>query len=167
MTACAPLPVVTITVPLETRSELNQRGHWATRHRRTKLANELVFDTLALLSRPPNLDTRHALVTMTRVGGSHLDDDNRSGALKAVRDSVARWMGLRSDDHPHVRWRTTERAGAVLSVTVEVCVFDPGRSVAEVLSAMRAAVAGQPTVLRLVDELTVALQQAGAEGISL
>lgn len=161
------VPMVAITVPLETRSELNRRDHWAARHGRTKEANELIFDTLALLALPPDLEHHHALVTMTRVGGSHLDDDNRSGALKGVRDAVARWMGLRSDDHPHVRWRTAERAGTELAVTVEVFSFLPGRSAAEVLSALRAHVAEQPVALALVSELVTALQQSGAEGITL
>ena len=34
------------------------------------------------------------VVTLTRVGVRTLDDDNLRGALKAVRDAVARWVGV-------------------------------------------------------------------------
>ena len=43
------------------------------------------------------------VVTLTRVGGRKMDDDNLSAALKAVRDGVADWLGV-DDGSPLLTW---------------------------------------------------------------
>lgn len=105
----APFPLVTTTVELVTRAEANQHTHWRARQERAKEANEVVFDALSLAADP--IDPRPGLVVrLTRIVGrerEQLDDDNTTGALKHVRDAVARWLGV-DDRDPCVSWTTTE-----------------------------------------------------------
>lgn len=105
----APFPIITTTVELETRAETNQHTHWRERNARAREANAVVFDALAVLAERP--DARRGLVVrMTRIVGSErdlLDDDNVAAALKAVRDAVARWLGI-DDRSPRVTWIASE-----------------------------------------------------------
>jgi hypothetical protein len=47
-----------------------------------------------------------AVVTMTRLGGKQLDEDeNLPRAFKAVKDTVAAWLGVKDTGRdPRVRW---------------------------------------------------------------
>jgi hypothetical protein len=47
-------------------------------------------------------------VTLVRCAGGQLDDDNATGSMKAVRDEVARWLGV-DDGDASVRWRVEQR----------------------------------------------------------
>jgi hypothetical protein len=105
----APFPIITTTVELETRSETNQHTHWRERNARAREANAVVFDALAMLAERPDAQ-RGLVVRMTRIVGSErelLDDDNVAAALKAVRDAVARWLGI-DDRSPCVTWIASE-----------------------------------------------------------
>lgn len=62
-------------------------------------------------------------VTLTRVAPRRLDDDNLTGAFKAVRDGVADWLGV-DDGDPCLRWVTTQRAGMPRQQAVEVTIED-------------------------------------------
>lgn len=47
-------------------------------------------------------------VTMTRISPSFLDDDNVVGALKAVRDEIAAWIGL-DDRHEWIKFKCMQQ----------------------------------------------------------
>ena len=97
-----------IAVPIRTAPGLNAREHWRARARRVRserLAAGLVLDSQP---RPPIPCT----VRLTRVApSSGLDDDNLAGALKAVRDTVAEWIGVDDKDSATVRYVYAQRRG--------------------------------------------------------
>jgi hypothetical protein len=105
---------VTVYALVRTVSEMNRRDHWAERNRRkwdqaTGVA--AAFGPVLPLVRlvPPPY-----LVTMTRLGGRMLDDDNLAGALKAVQDSVARILDVDDGDRDAVRWVRGQLVGKEL-----------------------------------------------------
>ena len=52
------------------------------------------------------------MVTLTRIAPSNgLDDDNLAGALKAVRDEVAAWLGVDDKDRATVRYEYEQERG--------------------------------------------------------
>jgi hypothetical protein len=96
-----------VKVNCEIRSEANLREHYFTKHRRVKAQHEAVQWALAK-HKPPEKPSG-VTVTFTRVGGRRLDNDNLSGGFKAVRDAVARWIGI--DDGSNVyRWVYNQRS---------------------------------------------------------
>lgn len=97
-----------ISIPLRTSRGLNSREHWAARAKRVRSEREAVAFMLSGHSRPSVPCT----VVLTRVAPSNgLDDDNLAGALKAVRDQVAEWLGV-DDKHRHiVRYEYQQRRG--------------------------------------------------------
>jgi hypothetical protein len=107
---------VSVTVEaLHTVSEANAHDHWRKRQKRAKAQR-----FLAALSLP--LDQRVALpcvVLLTRVAPRTLDDDNNVGALKAVRDGVADWLG--SDDRTdQIVWRYAQTRGTPKQYAVRI-----------------------------------------------
>ena len=75
----------------------NSRLHWATKARRVKNQRVVVAVVLAKkrAPQPP------VVVTITRCSPGTLDDDNATASAKAVRDEVARWLGV-DDRDPRV-----------------------------------------------------------------
>lgn len=51
-----------------------------------------------------------AVVTITRVGPGHADDDNLNGMAKTVRDEVARLIGINDGDH-RIAWLYRQERG--------------------------------------------------------
>jgi hypothetical protein len=105
---------VTVYALVRTVSEMNARGHWAKRQRRKRdqaTGVAIAFSPMLPLVRliPPPY-----LVTMTRIGGRMLDDDNLAGALKAVQDSVARILDVDDGDRDAVRWVRGQLVGKEL-----------------------------------------------------
>jgi len=96
-----------ILVSIRTGRGLNGREHHLARARRVKAERHAVSWML-----PPQRPALPVVVTMTRVspGTVPMDDDNLSGALKAVRDAVATWLGI-DDRDPRVRWAYEQRRG--------------------------------------------------------
>lgn len=95
---------VSVQFPLHTKSENTNRrfGNPMARHHST--ARERRDVRMFLDSQLPRLRARLAegpnffRVTIVRIGAGLLDSDNIHGALKAVRDEVAAWLGI--DDGP-------------------------------------------------------------------
>lgn len=84
-----------LVVPVVTISEANARSHPHARATRVRRQRETVTAHLALWPvRLPSI----ARVRLVRLGARALDTDNLAGALKAVRDAVAAWLGV--DDGP-------------------------------------------------------------------
>jgi hypothetical protein len=108
---------VTLSIPMRLPSASNLREPWQARHRRVKLQRRIV--AVCLTGRPaPALPV---VVTMERIAPRALDDDNLRGAFKAVRDELARWLGV-ADNHPDVTWAYGQRRGGVGEYAVDVRV---------------------------------------------
>lgn len=103
-----------IVVPVATVSEANTRSHPQVRATRARRQRETVTAHLACrypIRRPPRVHR----VRLVRLGERALDTDNLAGALKAVRDAVAAWLGVDDglrggivwevDQEPHKRHR--------------------------------------------------------------
>jgi hypothetical protein len=102
----------------EIRSEANLRQHHMVRHRRVKAQHEAV--QWALVKHKPPKSASNITVTLTRVGIRKLDDDNLAGGFKAVRDAVARWIGI-DDGSPIYRWvynQRTQKDGRFAELTI-------------------------------------------------
>lgn len=103
--------MIATELPIRIGRGLNERGHWATKHRRAqaeKLAGRLAVQaTDAWRAKAIPLP---AVVTLTRIAPRALDDDNLAGGFKAVRDGVALALGV-DDADPRVRWRYAQERG--------------------------------------------------------
>lgn len=111
-----------VVIPLRTRSTLNQREHWAKRARRTKRERGVVGLMLrAELGRVVWLDDDGGavVVQLKRIAPRKLDDDNLRGALKAVRDEVAAFLGV-DDGDARVEWAYDQARGAAHEYGVEI-----------------------------------------------
>lgn len=112
---------LTITIPLRTTTGLNEREHWAARARRVK--NERCFVEGRLLVTVHHA-RRAALkrvlagagvvsIHLERVSPKAADDDNVVGGLKAVRDEIARWLGV-DDGDQRLSWSYSQSRGPFL-----------------------------------------------------
>lgn len=117
MTAAIAIPdACAITIPVRTVSELNCRQHWAARARRA--ANQRSVTRMAArtgLTRP----AFPCSVRLTRIAPRALDDDNLRGALKAVRDGVADWLGINDRDE-RVGWIYAQERGKPKQYAVHI-----------------------------------------------
>lgn len=95
-------------VPIRTGTGLNGREHWRARHRRVASERKAT----ALLLRAARRPMLPCSVLLTRSApSSGVDDDNLAGALKGVRDEVAKWLGIDDRDRRTVRYRYAQRRG--------------------------------------------------------
>lgn len=78
-------------LPIKTVSALNSREHWRKRAARVKAERAAT----ALIVKP---FFTPCIVRMVRLSSSLCDDDNLQGAMKAVRDEIAKINGV--DDGP-------------------------------------------------------------------
>ena len=103
-----PPAAVTLTVEgVRVMSEANTRGHWATRHRRNRMQQDLVRVALLRLDRAGLLAAGRLRVTFSRVRGPRgqvMDSDGLCIAFKHVRDAVAAWL-QRDDGDPWWDWQ--------------------------------------------------------------
>ena len=98
-----------ISFPLRLGRGGNDRdGHWRARDRRVKSERESVAWILVDEPKPAT----PCIVLITRVApGIGLDDDNLSGACKAVRDEFAKWIGVNDRRSELVRYTYAQRRG--------------------------------------------------------
>lgn len=97
-----------IQVPIRTVPGMNAREHWRARSRRVKTERTAIAWALTGQTKPQ----LPCVVTLTRVAPSNgLDDDNLAGALKAVRDQVAEWLGVDDKRRDVVRYTYEQRRG--------------------------------------------------------
>ena len=109
-----------LSIPLRTGRGLNDRMHFMARARKVKaerLAVGLVLNTHKAPAGP-------VTVNLGRVSPSAkgLDKDNLQGALKAVRDQVAAWLG-RDDADDSITWNYGQRPGKTKEWAVEIEVL--------------------------------------------
>ena len=89
-----------IFIPIRTGRGLNAREAWQSRARRVKAERQAV--AWLLRGKKPVLP---CTVRLTRCAPSNgMDDDGVVGALKAVRDQVAEWLGVDDKDSARVRY---------------------------------------------------------------
>ena len=97
-----------ICIPLRTGMGLNSREHFMARKRRVASERQAVAYVLGPQVKP----ALPLIVTLTRIAPSNgLDDDNLAGALKAVRDQVAEWLGVDDRDRKTVRYEYEQERG--------------------------------------------------------
>ncbi|VTT98917.1 Uncharacterized protein OS=Variovorax paradoxus (strain S110) GN=Vapar_2463 PE=4 SV=1 [Gemmataceae bacterium] len=108
-------------------SEANRRDHWTVQRRRAEIqaaALDRAIEGAGLSGHAPPLPV---VVTWTHIGPVELDDDNLARAFKAVRDHLAKWLGV-DDADPGVTWKYNQLAGEA-GVTVTIASrADPGPS---------------------------------------
>jgi hypothetical protein len=112
-----PAPAIRVEIPIRTISEMNGRGHWASKAKRAKLHRQAAWLCLAAKVRP----CLPCIVTLTRIAPRALDGDNLQASLKACRDGVADWIGV-DDRDPRVSWCYQQHRGAPKQYSVEVAV---------------------------------------------
>ncbi|KEZ78334.1 hypothetical protein [Salinisphaera hydrothermalis] len=105
-------------LPLRTTSKLNDRKHWAARHRQAKAERRAAY----MATRRHDLP---CVVTLTRVSPGTLDGDNLQGAMKSIRDGVADRLGI-DDRDSRVEWRYAQRRGRPrqygVVITIAACL---------------------------------------------
>lgn len=114
-----------IVVPLRTVSALNAREMWQARASRVKKERKTVAWSLVGQQKP----AVPCSIRLTRVSpGNGTDDDNLPGALKAVRDQIAEWLGIDDRHRNVVRYHYAQRRGAKgeWGVEIEFGVAPPG-----------------------------------------
>lgn len=98
-----------ILVPIRTVAGLNAREHWQQRSRRVRKEREATAWALSRHAKPQV----PCSVLLTRVApSSGVDDDNLAGAMKGVRDEIAKWLGVDDRDRQRVRYRYAQCRGA-------------------------------------------------------
>lgn len=98
-----------LVIPMKLPSASNLREHWSAKARRVKAQRNSV--ALAMLCERRSLLEHHAQLArgedltcvLTRVSPRKLDDDNLATAFKALRDEVAKQLGV-DDGGTRVRW---------------------------------------------------------------
>jgi hypothetical protein len=90
-----------IEIPIRTVPGMNAREHFRVRAKRVKAERQAVAWSLIGKDKPAT----PLVVLLTRCAPSNgLDDDNLAGSLKAVRDEIARWLGVDDKDRATVRY---------------------------------------------------------------
>jgi len=104
-------------------SAANLRENHFARHRRVKAQRLTALQMLlANAGRPPVLGHGSLVhVTLTRIAPRMLDDhDNLRMAFKAQVDSVAQWLGLRSDRDPRIAFSFAQEKSRFASIRIEI-----------------------------------------------
>ena len=119
------MSALSITLPLHIVSEANSREHW--RVKRKARGHYRLFTKASMVSaswkqggaafRPP------CTVTLTRIAPRELDDDNIRGALKAIRDGVADWLGCDDSKRSGVTWEYAQARGEPKQYAVRIEVL--------------------------------------------
>lgn len=103
--------MITYDLPLRIESTPNKREHWAKRAQRTKLHR---FAALAVQPHPVP-----CVVRLVRIAPRALDDDNNIAGFKALRDGIAKRLGV-DDADPRVRWEYGQERGRAKEYAVRV-----------------------------------------------
>ena len=117
--------MITIEMPtVKVISEMNTREHW--RKRKIRFDNQKI---------EVNYFWRHALkgqkitlpcsVRLTRIGPKELDTDNLAGAFKAVRDQVAKEIGI-DDGSKQINFQYAQEAIGKRQYAIRVEVIEGG-----------------------------------------
>lgn len=106
--------MIRVHVPVQTHSTNEKRRAVWQKLARWAKAERSATAVMLCMETPPALPVT---VTLTRLFDSKpLDGDNCTGALKAVRDAVALWLGC-DDGDARVTWRYEQARGDVTGTT--------------------------------------------------
>lgn len=103
---------------LRLRNSANEREHWGAKASRVTAEHQLVAAALATVARPTG--PRYA-VTITREGRALMDTDGLAISAKAIRDAIARWLGVDDGPTAPVTWAYQQHTakGYGVMVTIE------------------------------------------------
>lgn len=90
--------MISFTIPIKTQSTSNLSEHRMVRYKRTKPQRKI-----ATMATPAWKLEPCVVIRLTRIGVGHMDDDNLRGALKAIRDGIAKKLRI-DDGSPLIRW---------------------------------------------------------------
>jgi hypothetical protein len=114
------------SAPVRVESEMNRREHWTARKRRFDAQAAAVAVAVkpaeGFLSAVANwINSRRGVVrvTLTRIGKRKCDSDNLAGGFKAVRDEIARLIGVDDGSDAFV-WEYAQRTGGEYGVEIEI-----------------------------------------------
>lgn len=105
------------TIPIRTYSEANKKEHWAVKAKRVK--NQRAAVAWAWPFRNAFSPLWDLQATLTRIAPRELDGDNLQRSFKAVRDEVAKQLGI-DDRDKRVTWAYAQRKGKVKEYGVEI-----------------------------------------------
>lgn len=115
--------MIDVSLPLHTEStNAKLRVHWRTLRAKAKRERGVVALVLRSAGLRELAPAERAVVTLVRTQvprSRGLDDDNLRGALKAVRDEVAKALGV-DDKEPRVTWRYAETRGSEHGVRIVI-----------------------------------------------
>lgn len=94
--------------PIKTISEANNRDHWTKKSKRRKSQQQEV-DVMLLNALQGRKIALPCVVRLTRIGAKALDSDNLAGSFKAVRDAIARRLGI-DDGDPRIKFEYSQEA---------------------------------------------------------
>lgn len=94
--------MIAYELPLRIESVANKREHWGKRAARTKLHR---FAAIAVQPHP-----LPCVVTLVRIAPRKLDGDNLQAGFKALRDGIAKRLGV-DDADPRVEWKYDQERG--------------------------------------------------------
>lgn len=114
------------SVPVKTTNPLNGSwGNWrgpAAKRKKQRGLTKLVLDAERIAQAWPQVRLP-VDITLVRVAPSNgLDDDALPASLKAIRDGVTDWLGLRDDRTPDIRWLYDQRRGPRGAYAVEITI---------------------------------------------
>ena len=90
---------IEVKLPIQTKSELNMREHWAAKASRVKKQKEVTKAMLHNHLVGQDFDNCNIKVVFTRLGARKLDTgDNLASAFKAIRDAIASMIGIDDAD---------------------------------------------------------------------
>ncbi len=110
--------MISLTIPLATKSEANMREHFRTVAKRKKDQRGIVHLKLGPMIRGRKLQAA-CVVTLTRISPRELDDDNLASSFKAIRDQVAAELGI-DDRNPIVKWEYGQEKNRARGIRIEI-----------------------------------------------
>jgi hypothetical protein len=115
-------------LPIRTQSESNLREHFFVKAKRAKAQRSA---TLKLCEQHLAVPAFPCVVKLTRVAPRVLDSDNLARCFKAIRDSIAEFLGV-DDRDPRVHYLYDQEKGAPKHYAVRVEVTPSAVVVTEV-----------------------------------
>jgi hypothetical protein len=110
--------IAKINLPLRLYSEPNMRGHWSKRYERNQNNAWAGLFAESCLNRK-GLVFERGTVKLIRIAPRMFDDDNLRGAFKAVRDAIARKIGI-DDRDPRVKYEYDQERGKTREYGVRI-----------------------------------------------
>ena len=108
-----------IHVPIQTRSEPNQRDHWAVRNERKKEQQKAVYYAWKQAAFGREVPGLPCVVHLTRFGPRLMDSDNLAASFKGIRDTVAELLKV-DDGDERIRFEYNQQLDSDYAITIQV-----------------------------------------------